>query len=292
MAQARADVPGIAKHLRGTPERQYLDLLGEILRDGVDRPDRTGVGTRAVFGRTMRFDLQAGFPAVTTKRLAFKQVKAELLWFIRGSSNVYELHRDDTHIWDGNAFDAHWVQRARFPGDAGRNYGQQWRDWATADGRHVDQLREAIRLIREQPYARRIVVNAWNPGEIEHTCLPPCHAFFQFFVANGRLSLAMYQRSADMFLGVPFNIAQYALLLHMVAQVTDLEAGELFHVLADAHVYHSHFDAVRSQLAREPLPPPTLWLNPRVDDIDAFTMEDLKLVGYRSHPAIAAEMAV
>ncbi len=288
MAQARAEVPSIAF----SAERQYLDLLSEIVLHGVDRPDRTGVGTRAVFGRTMRFDLRDGFPTVTTKRLFFRQVKAELLWFIRGSSDVRELHANDTHIWDANAYDPRWTPRARFDGDAGRNYGQQWRDWAAPDGRRIDQLAEAVRLIREEPSSRRIVVTAWNPGELDATCLPPCHAFFQFFVAEGRLSLTLYQRSADMFLGVPFNVAEYALLLHLVAQVTNLEPGELFHVLGDAHVYRNHFGAVRAQLAREPLPSPSLWLNPAVRDLDAFGIDDMRLVGYRSHPTIPAAMAV
>lgn len=273
--------------------RQYLELLQDTLTNGVDVMDRTGVGTRAVFGRTMRFDLSRGFPAVTTKRLAFKQMKAELLWFFRGSSDIADLHRDGTHIWDGNALDPRWLPRARFPGDAGRNYGQQWRDWIAPDGRHIDQLGDVVRRIRAGGvHDRRLIVTAWNPGEVEATCLPACHALYQFFVADGRISVAMYQRSADLFLGVPFNMAQYALLLSMVAQVTGLVPGELFHVLGDTHIYHSHFDAVREQLRREPYPPPTLWLNPEVRELDAFTLDDMKLVGYTSHPAIEAKMAV
>ena len=198
--------------------RQYLAILRKAVEDGDPRTDRTGVGTRAIFGETMRFRMADGFPAVTTKRLAFRAVIAELLWFLAGSSDVNELHALGVHIWDGNAFADYWRERARFPGDAGRNYGQQWRDWVAPDGRRIDQLREVIRLIREQPSSRRMLVTAWNPGEIDATSLPACHAFFQFFVEGSRLSLMMYQRSCDLVLGVPFNMAQYALLLHLVAR--------------------------------------------------------------------------
>jgi thymidylate synthase len=272
--------------------RQYLDALKEVLDRGADRPDRTGTGTRALFGMQMRYPMRDGFPIVTTKRIAFDAVKAELLWFISGSSDVRDLQRLGTHIWDANAFADYWAPRARFSGDVGRIYGVQWRSWRGPDGREIDQLAEAIRLIKERPYDRRIVITAWNPAEVGEMALPPCHAFFQFFVADGALSLQMYQRSCDMFLGVPFNISSYALLLHMVAQVTGLEPGDFVHTLGDAHIYHSHFDQAREQLKREPLPLPRLRLNPNVRDIDGFTMDDISLEGYRHHPAIRAAMAV
>jgi len=291
---------------------QYLAILRKALADGNERADRTGVGTRAIFGETMRFDLAAGFPAVTTKRLSFRSVVAELLWFLAGSSDVNELHALGVHIWDGNAFADYWRQRARFPGDAGRNYGQQWRDWVAPDGRHIDQLRDVIRLIREQPASRRMVVSAWNPGEIDATSLPACHALFQFFVAGPRLSLMMYQRSCDLVLGVPFNMAEYALLLHLVAREVELEPGEFVHVLADAHVYRDHEEAAREQLGREPYPAPALWLDPElrgVDDAVARYREIVarakrgealgplldglaKLLNYQYHPPIKAKMAV
>lgn len=292
--------------------RQYLAILRKALDEGDDRADRTGVGTRAIFGEVMRFDLAEGFPAVTTKRLAFRAVVAELLWFLAGSSDVNELHFLGVHIWDGNAFADYWRDRARFPGDAGRNYGQQWRDWRAPDGRRIDQLRDAIRLIREQPASRRMVVSAWNPGELEETSLPACHALFQFFVAGRRLSLMMYQRSCDLVLGVPFNMAEYALLLHLVAREVELEPGELVHVLADAHIYRDHLDAAREQIDREPFAPPKLWLDPDlrgVDDAVARYREILarakrgeapgplldgfaRLLDYQHHPPIKAKMAV
>lgn len=292
--------------------RQYLAVLRKALETGVERDDRTGTGTRAIFGEVMRFRMSDGFPAVTTKRLAFRAVLAELLWFIAGSSDVNELHTLGTHIWDGNAFAPYWVDRARFAGDAGRNYGQQWRDWIAPDGRHVDQLADVIRGIREHPESRRHVVTAWNPGELDATSLPACHALFQFFVAEGRLSLMMYQRSCDLFLGVPFNIAEYAVLLHLVAQITGLEPDEFVHVLADAHVYRDHLDAAREQLEREPYPSPTLSLDPALRSLDDVTdryREILararsgeapgplldgvaRLVGYQSHASIKAKMAV
>ncbi|TMC73609.1 MAG: thymidylate synthase, partial [Chloroflexi bacterium] len=237
--------------------RQYLDIVRKALAEGDERVDRTSTGTRAVFGEMMRFDLSQGFPAVTTKRLAFRAVVAELLWFLAGSSDVNDLHALGVHIWDGNAFADYWQARARFAGDAGRNYGQQWRDWIAPDGRHIDQLRDTIRLIREQPSSRRMLVLAWNPGELDQTSLPACHALFQFFVAGGKLSLMMYQRSCDLVLGVPFNMAQYALLLHLVAREVELEPFEFVHVLADAHIYRDHVDAAREQLEREPYPAPT-----------------------------------
>lgn len=276
-------------------EQPYLDVLQEILDTGADRGDRTGTGTRALFGKTMRFDLSQGFPAVTTKKLAFKAVKSELLWFLEGSSDdnrLKELNGSEKTIWTANAEADYWKAKAKFPGDLGRVYGVQWRKWQKPDGSTVDQIAEVIEGIKKDPNGRRHIVTSWNPGELDQMALPPCHMFFQFFVANGKLSLYMHQRSCDMFLGVPFNIASYALLLAMVAQVTGLEQGELVHSLGDAHIYNNHFDAVKEQLSRDPLPSPTLWLNPEVKDIDSFTMDDIKLVDYKSHDAIKAEMAV
>ncbi|OGO70957.1 MAG: thymidylate synthase [Chloroflexi bacterium RIFCSPLOWO2_02_FULL_71_16] len=292
--------------------RQYLDILRKIVNEGVDRDDRTGTGTRAIFGEVMRFRMRDGFPAVTTKRLAFRSVIAELLWFLAASSDVNELHALGVRIWDGNAFADYWRPRARFEGDAGRNYGQQWRDWDAPGGRRIDQLADLVRRIGSDPSSRRHLVTAWDPAEIEDTSLPACHAFFQVFVREGRLSLLMYQRSADMFLGVPFNAAQYALVLHFLAQMTELEPDELIHVLADAHVYRTHMDAVREQLGRDPYPAPKLWLDPALrtlDDVVARYREIVfraqagekpgplldgvaRLVGYQHHPAIKAEMAV
>ncbi len=291
---------------------QYLEVLRKAMESGIDRDDRTGTGTRAIFGEVMRFRMSDGFPAVTTKRLAFRSVLAELLWFIAGSSDVNELHALGTHIWDGNAYAPYWVERARFEGDAGRNYGQQWRDWIAPGGRHVDQLADVIRGIRERPESRRHVVTAWNPGELDATSLPACHALFQFFVADGKLSVMMYQRSCDLFLGVPFNIAEYAVMLHLIAQITKLEPYEFVHVLADAHVYRDHVEAAREQLGREPFPSPTLSLDPSLrslDDVTARYRDILvrarageapgplldgvaRLVGYQSHSSIKAKMAV
>ena len=255
--------------------RQYLEVLRRAMETGVDRPDRTGTGTRAIFGEVMRFRMDQGFPAVTTKRLAFRSVLGELLWFLAGSSDVNELHALGVRIWDGNAYAPYWLPKARFEGDAGRNYGQQWRDWIAPDGRHVDQLGDAIARLTADPGSRRHVVLAWNPGELERTSLPACHALFQFFVAPGggaadpsRLSLMMYQRSCDLFLGVPFNMAEYALLLHLVARFAGLVPHEFVHVLADAHVYRDHFDAVREQLTREPFPSPRLALDPSLRSLD------------------------
>jgi thymidylate synthase len=277
-------------------ETTYLDILREILDTGVDRGDRTGTGTRALFGKTMRFDLSSGlFPAVTTKKLAFKAVKSELLWFLEGSSDdnrLKELNGSDKTIWTANGEADYWKPKAKFPGDLGRVYGVQWRKWQRPDGTTVDQIAEVIEGIKKDPNGRRHIVTAWNPGELDQMALPPCHMFFQFFVADGKLSLYMHQRSCDMFLGVPFNIASYSLLLAMVAQVTGLKQGEFIHSLGDAHIYNNHFDAVKEQISREPLPSPTLWLNPEVTDIDSFTMDDIKLVDYKSHDAIKAEMAV
>ncbi|MDP2641241.1 MAG: thymidylate synthase [Candidatus Yanofskybacteria bacterium] len=272
--------------------RQYLNLLSDVLDHGVDRPDRTGVGTRAVFGRQMRFHMADGFPAVTTKKLAFKSMAAELLWFLRGSSDVKELQQMGCHIWDANAEADYWKPKARFEGDLGRIYGVQWRSWIKPDGTTIDQLNDVIERIRKNPSDRRLIVTAWNPGELDQMALPPCHIFFQFFAVNDELSVLMYQRSCDTFLGVPFNIASYALLLHMVAQVTGLKPGEFIHVLGDTHIYMNHFEQVKQQLSREPYSCPKLWLNPEIKNLEDFTMEDIKLLDYQCHPPIQAEMAV
>ena len=280
--------------------KQYLDALKYVLENGVDRKDRTGVGTRAVFGMQMRFNMEHGFPAVTTKKLPWKSVASELLWFIEGSEDERRLAEilhgtrdvNKKTIWTANAEADYWKPKAGFEGDLGRVYGVQWRRWKSPDGKEIDQLANAIKMIKENPTSRRMIVTAWNPGEINEMALPPCHAFFQFFVANGKLSLQMYQRSCDMFLGVPFNIASYSLLLHMFAQVTDLKPGEFVHVLADAHVYHNHFEQVKEQLSRKPKPLPKLWLNPAIKNFDDFKMEDIKLEDYQYHPPIKAEMAV
>lgn len=276
-------------------EQPYLDALKNILENGVDREDRTGTGTRALFGLQMRFDMREGFPAVTTKKLAFKAVKSELLWILEGSGDdnrLKELNGSEKTIWTANAEADYWTPKAAFPGDLGRVYGVQWRAWQKPDGTTVDQLADVIEKIKTNPNDRRLIVTAWNPGELDQMALPPCHMFFQFFVANGELSLFMHQRSCDMFLGVPFNIASYSLLLHMVAQVTGLKPREFVHSLGDAHIYQNHFDAVKEQLSRSPFSPPTLWLNPEVKDIDSFTMDDIKLENYQSHETIKAAMAV
>lgn len=272
--------------------RQYLDALQYILDNGEDVANRTGIDSRAAFGMQMRYNMADGFPAMTTKKLAFNAVKAELLWFLKGSRDVKELQKLGCHIWDANADAPYWKPKAEFEGDLGRVYGVQWRFWQRPDGTTVDQIAEAIRLIKQDSDSRRIIVNAWNPGELHLMALPPCHSFFHLRVINGKLSLLMYQRSCDMFLGVPFNIASYSLLLHMFAQVTGLQAHEFVHTLGDAHIYHNHGDQVHEQLSRQPYQLSKLWLNPDVKDIDGFTMDDIKLLDYESHPAIKAEMAV
>lgn len=284
--------------------RQYQELLRKVMDEGQDRNDRTGTGTRSLFGTTMRFNMADGFPAMTTKKLAFKAVKSELLWFLEGSSDdnrLKELNSSEKTIWTANGQAEYWKPHAAFDGDLGRIYGVQWRSWQATDGTVIDQIAKVIEKIKDpdQSYKRRLIVSAWHPGELDYeeqqppkAALCPCHIFFQFYVADGKLSLQMYQRSGDVFLGVPFNIASYSLLLHMVAQVTGLVAHEFIHVIGDTHIYSNHFAAVKEQLEREPLTPPTLWLNPEVTDINKFTMDDIRLDNYESHPPILAPMAV
>lgn len=273
---------------------QYLDVLKKIYETGTDVEGRNGK-TRKLFAQQMRFDLRNGFPAVTTKKLAFKAVKSELLWFIEGSDNnsrLKELNDSEKTIWTANAEADYWKPKASFDGDLGRIYGVQWRHWKKPDGTEVDQLAQVIERIKTDPYDRRLIVTAWNPGELDQMALPPCHMMFQFFVADGKLSIHMYQRSCDMFLGVPFNIASYALLLSMIAQVTNLTPHECVLTLGDAHIYHDHFEAVQEQITRQPYELPTLWLNPEVKDIGAFTMDDIKLENYQHQETIKAKMAV
>ncbi|MFA7095675.1 MAG: thymidylate synthase [Gammaproteobacteria bacterium] len=263
--------------------RQYLDLMRHVKEHGVRKEDRTGTGTISVFGYQMRFDLQAGFPAVTTKKLHFKSIIHELLWFLKGDTNIKYLHDNGVTIWD------EWADAN---GDLGPIYGYQWRSWPAADGRHVDQISEVVDQIRRNPDSRRMIVSAWNVGEIERMALPPCHTLFQFYVAEGRLSCQLYQRSADIFLGVPFNIASYALLTMMMAQVTGLEPGDFVHTFGDAHLYLNHMEQVEEQLSRTPYPLPHMELNPDVKSIFDFTYDDFKLVDYQCHPAIKAPVAV
>jgi len=271
--------------------KQYLDVLQNIYENGTDVEGRNGK-TRKLFAQQIRFNLEDGFPAVTTKRLAFKQVVAELVWFIRGSSDNNELNDLGCHIWDANAEADYWKPKAKFTGDLGRVYGVQWRHWKRPDGSEVDQLKDIIERIKTDPSDRRLIVSAWNPGELDQMALPPCHMMFQFFVANGKISIHMYQRSCDMFLGVPFNIASYAVLLAMVAQETGLTAHECVLTLGDAHIYHDHLEAVEEQLTRTPHPLPTLALNPEVQSIFDFTPEDISLENYEHDKTIKAPMAV
>jgi thymidylate synthase len=263
--------------------RQYLDLVQRILDDGVRKEDRTGTGTLSVFGHQMRYDLSAGFPLVTTKKVHVTSIVAELLWFIRGDTNTAWLREHGVTIWD------EWADEQ---GNLGPIYGFQWRSWPIPGGGHVDQLARVVEQIRRDPDSRRHVVSAWNVADLDAMALTPCHAIFQFYVADGRLSCQLYQRSADVFLGVPFNIASYALLTQMVAQVTDLEVGDFVHTFGDAHLYLNHLDQARTQLAREPRPLPELWLDPSCRDLDSFTVDSIKVTGYDPHPAIRAPIAV
>jgi len=262
---------------------QYLALLRDILEHGAEKGDRTGTGTRSVFGRQLRFDLADGFPLVTTKKLHLRSIVHELLWFLRGETNVRYLREHGVTIWD------EWADA---DGELGPVYGKQWRDWQGPDGGHVDQMAWVVEEIRRNPDSRRLLVSAWNVGELPKMALMPCHALFQFYVADGRLSLQLYQRSADVFLGVPFNIASYALLLHMTAQVTGLAPGEFVHTFGDVHLYSNHVDQAREQLAREPLPLPRIRLNPEVRSLFEFRYDDVAIEGYRPLPAIKAPVAV
>lgn len=274
--------------------KQYLAVLKDIYDNGANVEGRNGK-TRKLFAKQMRFNLEDGFPAVTTKKLAFKAVKSELLWFIEGSGDdnrLKELNGSEKTIWTANAEAEYWKPKAKFDGDLGRVYGVQWRSWQKPDGGTVDQLGEIIERIKTNPNDRRLIVSAWNPGELDQMALPPCHMMFQFFVANDKLSLHMYQRSCDMFLGVPFNIASYSLLLAMVAQVTDLTPHECVLTLGDAHIYHDHLTQVEEQLTRTPHPLPTLWLNPNRKSIDDFVMDDIRLENYKHDETIKAPMAV
>ena len=263
--------------------RQYLDLLRHVLDNGHFKSDRTGTGTYSVFGAQVRFDLTQGFPLLTTKKLHTKSIIHELLWFLRGDTNVRSLQQNGVTIWD------EW---AREDGDLGRVYGAQWRDWRSADGRSVDQISDVIAQIKKNPDSRRLIVSAWNPGEIQNMALPPCHALFQFYVVDGKLSCQLYQRSADLFLGVPFNIASYALLTMMVAQVCDLQPAEFIHTFGDLHLYANHLEQAREQLSREPRPLPRMRINPAVKDIFSFKYEDFSLEDYNPHPTIKAPIAV
>ncbi len=263
--------------------KQYLDLLDRILKEGTKKEDRTGTGTISVFGHQMRFNLEEGFPCLTTKKLHLKSIIHELLWFLAGDTNVKYLQENGVRIWN------EWADEN---GDLGHVYGYQWRSWPDYKGGHIDQISEVVETLKKNPDSRRIIVNAWNVADIENMNLPPCHAMFQFYVANGRLSLQLYQRSADCFLGVPFNIASYALLLQMMAQVTGLKAGDFIHTLGDAHLYLNHIEQAKLQLTREPYALPKMKINPDVKDIFSFKFEDFSLEEYTAHPHIKAEVSV
>ena len=263
--------------------KQYLDLMRHVRDNGVEKEDRTGTGTKSVFGYQMRFNLAEGFPVVTTKKLHLRSIIHELLWFLKGDTNIQYLKDNKVRIWD------EWADQ---DGNLGPVYGSQWRSWPTADGRHIDQITQVVEQIKNNPDSRRLIVSAWNVGEIENMALPPCHAFFQFYVAKGKLSCQLYQRSADIFLGVPFNIASYALLTMMVAQVCDLEAGDFVHTLGDAHLYSNHMEQTDLQLSRDVFPLPTMKINPKIKDIFEFTIDDFELEGYESHEHIKGVVAV
>src|SRR5437016_12771790 len=263
--------------------RQYHELMERILADGARKRDRTGVGTLSVFGHQMRFDLAAGFPLLTTKKVHLKSIVYELLWFLRGDTNIQYLKQHGVSIWD------EWADERGAPGPV---YGQQWRSWPAADGAAIDQIAHVVEMIQKNPDSRRLIVSAWNPADVDKMALPPCHCLFQFYVAEGRLSCQLYQRSADVFLGVPFNIASYAILTLMVAQVTGLAPGEFIHTFGDAHLYNNHLDQARLQLSREPRPLPTLRINPNVKSLFDFRYEDFRLENYEPHPHIAAPVAV
>ncbi len=263
--------------------KAYLDLLSHVLEHGAEKSDRTGTGTRSVFGWQMRFDLNQGFPLVTTKKLHLRSIIHELLWFLKGDTNIAYLRQNKVTIWD------EWADAN---GDLGPVYGKQWRRWATADGREVDQMQWLVDEIKRNPDSRRLVISAWNVGELPQMALMPCHSLFQFYVVDGKLSCQLYQRSGDIFLGVPFNIASYALLTHMVARATGLGVGDFVHTLGDAHLYSNHYEQAREQLSREPRPLPTLWLNPEITDLFAFGFDDIRIDGYDPHPPIKAPVAV
>jgi len=264
--------------------KQYLDLLDRIMKEGVRKDDRTGTGIISVFGHQMRFNLEEGFPLLTTKKLHLKSIIHELLWFLQGDTNVKYLQENGVRIWN------EWADPET--GDLGHIYGYQWRSWPDYKGGHIDQIKEAVETIKNNPTSRRIIVSAWNVADLDNMNLPPCHAFFQFYVANGRLSLQLYQRSADSFLGVPFNIASYALLLQMMAQVTGLKAGDFVHTLGDTHIYMDHLEQVKLQLTRDPRPLPTMRINPDVKDIFSFKYEDFQLENYDPHPHIKGKVSV
>ncbi|MCR9123157.1 MAG: thymidylate synthase [Phyllobacteriaceae bacterium] len=263
--------------------RQYHDLMRLVMETGTDRGDRTGTGTRSVFGHQMRFDLADGFPLVTTKKLHIRSIIIELLWFLRGDTNIGWLKENGVSIWDEWADDK---------GDLGPVYGAQWRSWPAGDGQTIDQIDKLVAGIKTNPASRRHIVSAWNPAQVDHMALPPCHCLFQFYVADGKLSCQLYQRSADIFLGVPFNIASYALLTHMIAHVCDLDVGEFVHTFGDAHIYANHFEQAATQLAREPQPLPTLKITREVPSIFDFAFEDFEITGYDPHPHIKAPVAV
>ena len=263
--------------------QQYLNLMKRVMQEGTLKADRTGTGTKSIFGHQMRFDLAEGFPCITTKKLHLRSIIYELLWFLKGETNIKYLKENGVRIWD------EWADKN---GELGHVYGYQWRSWPTPDGKHIDQISKVVNTLKKNPDSRRIIVSAWNVGEIEKMALPPCHTFFQFYVANKKLSCQLYQRSADIFLGVPFNIASYALLTMMIAQVCDLQIGEFIHTLGDAHIYINHFDQTRLQLTRKPKPLPIMKINPKIKNIFEFNYEDFELLDYNPHPHIKGIVAV